>query len=275
MTPMPADPAHRLPTLFISHGGGPCFWMSFSEPFGPHAWEGLAAYLRGVPPSLPMRPRAILMVSAHWEASRPTVTTNARPGMLFDYYGFPPHTYELNYPAPGSPALATRVRELLAADGVASDEDPERGFDHGVFVPMLMIDPDADIPVVALSLRQDLDPAAHLAIGRALSPLRDEGVLIIGSGNSFHNLRTFGDGDGEASLAFDAWLTEAATHPDSESRDRQLANWAAAPMARACHPREEHLIPLMVAAGAATDGRGRRVFSERIGGKQISGFQFD
>ncbi len=271
---MDLEAAPRLPTLFISHGGGPCFWMSFPPPFGPHAWDGLAAYLRGVLPSLPTRPRAILVVSAHWEAARPTVTTAPRPPMLFDYYGFPAHTYELDYPAPGSPELAARVRALLADAGIASDEDATRGFDHGVFVPMLMIDPDAGIPVVALSLRDDLDPAAHLRIGRALAPLRDEGVLIVGSGNSFHNMRTFGDGAGEAAAEFDSWLNDAVTQSDADIRDRRLANWASAPRARACHPREDHLIPLMVASGAAPDAVGRRVFGERIAGKPISGFAF-
>jgi aromatic ring-opening dioxygenase catalytic subunit (LigB family) len=271
---MAPDSTPRLPTLFISHGGGPCFWMTFPEPYGPHAWDSLATYLRGVVAGLPARPRAILIVSAHWEAARPTVMTAAKPGMLFDYYGFPAHTYELSYPAPGSPALAARVRVLLGEAGVESDEDAERGFDHGVFVPMLMIDPRAAIPVVGLSLREGLDAAEHLRIGRALAPLRDEGVLIVGSGNSFHNMRTFRDGDAAASIEFDDWLTQAATDPDPSSRDRRLEAWAAAPQARACHPREEHLIPLMVAAGAAPDGVGTRVFSERIGGKQISGFAF-
>jgi aromatic ring-opening dioxygenase catalytic subunit (LigB family) len=263
-----------LPTLFVSHGGGPCFWMNFPEPYGPRAWDGLATYLRGVLPGLSSPPRAILMVSAHWEAERPTIMTAAKPGMLFDYYGFPPHTYELNYPASGDPVLAARVRTLLGEAGIPSDEDPDRGFDHGVFVPMLMIDPDARLPIVQLSLREGLHAAEHLRIGRALAPLRHEGVLIIGSGNSFHNLRTFRDGDTAASALFDDWLTQAATDPDPIARNRRLEAWAEAPQARACHPREEHLIPLMVAAGAAPDGVGARVFSERIGGKQISGFAF-
>ncbi len=270
---MPSDRAPRLPTLFISHGGGPCFWMTFPAPFGPHAWDGLADHLRGVLSDLPA-PRAILIVSAHWEAARPTVTTAERPGMLFDYHGFPAHTYELSYPAPGSPVLAARVRALLGEAGIACDEDPDRGFDHGVFVPMLMIDPGALTPVVVLSLRKGLDAAEHLRIGRALAPLRDEGVLIIGSGNSFHNMRTFRDGDAAASIEFDDWLKRAATDPDPFMRNRCLEAWETAPRARACHPREEHLIPLMVAAGAAPEGVGARVFSERIGGKQISGFAF-
>jgi aromatic ring-opening dioxygenase catalytic subunit (LigB family) len=264
----------RQPSIFLSHGGGPCFWMSFPPPFGPHAFDSLRAYLAGLLDSLPAPPTAVLAISGHWEAPVATVGSAAAPGMLFDYYGFPPHTYQLSYPAPGSPALAARVRALLGAAGIASAADAERGFDHGVFVPFLIIDPDARIPVVTLSLRQDLDPAAHLAIGAALAPLRDEGVLIVGSGNSFHNLTTFFNGEPAAAAAFDAWLTEAVTAPDPAVRAARLIGWADAPQARACHPREEHLIPLMVAAGAAGGDPGRRVFSDRIGGKAISGFAF-
>jgi aromatic ring-opening dioxygenase catalytic subunit (LigB family) len=194
--------------------------------------------------------------------------------MLFDYYGFPPETYELSYPAPGSPVLAARVRALLTAAGIASAEDPARGFDHGVFVPLLMAYPAADIPVLPLSIRADMDPAAHLAIGRALAPLREEGVLIVGSGMSYHNLRDFRDGDSAASETFDAWLTAAVTDPDPVRRDASLTEWARAPAARLAHPREEHLIPLMVAAGAAGGEPGRRAWTDRIGGKRISAFQF-
>ena len=183
---------------------------------------------------------------------RPSAAARSPP-LLFDYYGFPEHTYRLKYPAPGSPALAARVRELLADADIAADEDPARGYDHGVFVPFLLAFPDADIPVVQLSLRADLDPAAHLAIGRALAPLRDEGVLIVGSGMSYHNLREFWStrpADVEAAARFDAWLAAAVENPESAARDAQLAAWAAAPGARAAHPRDEHLLPLMVAAGA-------------------------
>jgi aromatic ring-opening dioxygenase catalytic subunit (LigB family) len=165
----------RLPSLFITHGGGPCFWMEFGPPFGPHAFDKLRAYLAGLIAGLPERPKAILMISGHWEEDRPTVSTAAKPGMLFDYSGFPEHTYQLSYPAPGAPALAERVRGLLHAAKIDCGTDGARGFDHGVFVPQLIIDPKAEIPVVMLSMRHDLDPAAHIAMGRALEPLRDEG----------------------------------------------------------------------------------------------------
>ena len=268
--------ATRLPTLFIPHGGGPCFFMD-PPPNDPHAWDAMAAYLRGVAASLPAKPRAILVISAHWEMPRPTVMTAARPSMLFDYYGFPEHTYKLEYPAPGSPELASRVRALLAGAGIASDEDSARGYDHGVFVPFLLMFPEADIPVVQLSLRADLDPAAHVAIGRALAPLRDEGVLIVGSGMSYHNLRRFWStdvADVEAARAFDAWLAESVEPADAASREARLVAWADAPGARAAHPRSEHLLPLMVVAGAGGGDGGRRTYTDRVFGKAVSGFQF-
>jgi aromatic ring-opening dioxygenase catalytic subunit (LigB family) len=266
--------SQRLPTLFIPHGGGPCFFMD-PPAHAPHLWDKMAAYLRGLADSVGQRPKALLIISGHWETERPTLNVGARPGMLFDYYGFPEHTYRLSYPAPGAPELAPRVQSLLAEAGFASDLDASRGYDHGVFIPMMLSYPDADIPVLQLSLQQDLDPAQHLAIGQALAPLRDEGVLIIGSGMSFHNLRTFFGPAGDAeSEAFDAWLAEAATAPDPAVRAAKLAAWDQAPFARAAHPREEHLLPLMVAAGAAGTDRGHRTYSDHLGGKALSGFQF-
>jgi aromatic ring-opening dioxygenase catalytic subunit (LigB family) len=264
----------RQPTIFISHGGGPCFWMDFPEPFGPHAFDRLRDYLAGLLASLPERPKAILVVSAHWEEAAPTVGAAAAPGMIYDYYGFPAHTYQLQYPAPGAPQLARRVQELLGAAGVEARADPQRGFDHGVFVPMLIVDPPAEIPVATLSLQQDRSPSLHLAIGAALKPLRDEGVLILGSGNSFHNLRTFFDGQTGASQAFDDWLTEAVETTDPAARSKKLIGWEKAPNARLCHPREEHLLPLMVIAGAAGDDAGARIYHDSIGGKAISGYAF-
>lgn len=264
----------RQPSLYITHGGGPCFWMEFGPPFGPGAFDRLRQYLAGLIASLPERPRAILVATAHWEESKPTVSTNPKPGMLFDYFGFPPHTYALSYPAPGSPELAARVCNLLNAAKIDNGTDDTRGFDHGVFVPQLIIDPAAEIPVVMMSLRQDLDPAAHIAIGKALAPLRDEGVLIVGSGSSYHNLRDFFGGDGRASVPFDDWLAETATAPDAAQRNARLVAWEKAPNARRCHPREEHLIPLMVAAGAAGNDVGRQSFHDRIGGQAVSCFSF-
>lgn len=273
-TPIGTDRPARQPAIFLSHGGGPCFWMTWPQPFGPRAFDGLGDYLAHIKDGLPETPKAILVVSAHWETERPSVGTAARPGMLFDYYGFPENTYRLQYPAPGSPELAQRVRALLSAAGIASDADAERGFDHGVFVPLLKAFPQADIPVLTLSLQQNLDPAQHLAIGQALEPLRDEGVLVLGSGMSYHDLRHFSDGQSDVADGFDAWLQDAVVGRDPQTRAEHLKAWAAAPYARAAHPREEHLLPLMVVAGAAGEDIVRTDFSEVIGGKRISGFAF-
>ncbi len=260
-----------LPTFFINHGGGPCFFL---EP-GPmrDAWAGLEDYLRGFVATLPARPRAILAVSGHWAEAEPTVNAGARPPLLYDYGGFPAHTYRLTWPAPGDPALAARVRGLLSAAGVANGEQMARGWDHGVFVPLKVMLPDADIPLVQLSLHRSLDPAAHLAIGRALKPLRDEGVLILGSGQSYHNMRGFGRGPTDLqAAAFDAWLRDAMIDP--ATRDDALLRWEAAPGARDAQPHEDHLLPLMVAAGAASGEPGSVHFHGHALGKPISGFRF-
>jgi aromatic ring-opening dioxygenase catalytic subunit (LigB family) len=236
--------------------------------------EELAGYLRGLSALPPAPPRALLVVSAHWEEPVPTVMTAARPPMLYDYYGFPPDSYRITWPAPGEPALAARVRALLGAAGFATGEDAERGFDHGAFVPLKLTYPEADVPTVQLSLKRGLDPREHLAMGRALRPLRDEGVFIVGSGMSFHNMRAFGDpravGGAEA---FDAWLGETAAL-EASARDERLAAWASAPSARQSHPREEHLLPLMVVAGAAGSDRGQTAFSGRMFGMRISAYHF-
>lgn len=267
----------RLPTLYIPHGGGPCFFMDASPGMPADMWDKMARYLRGIAATLPVPPRALLVISAHWETRLATVNAAAQSPLLFDYYGFPEHTYQLTYPVAGSPEVAARVRTLLSGAGIDSAEERQRGLDHGVFVPFKLIYPDADIPLVQLSLLQGLDPAAHLAIGRALAPLRDEGVLIVGSGMSYHNLREFfGDDAAGNALAqqFDDWLVETATHADPEVRASRLEQWLAAPGARACHPRAEHLLPLMVAAGAAECDAGRHTYDEALLGKALSGFQF-
>ncbi len=271
------DPSGRWPTLFIPHGGGPCFFMDPMPGLPPDLWDRMAAYLRGIDASLGARPRAILVVSGHWEASRPTVNTADRPPLLFDYAGFPEHTYRLTYPAAGSPALAARVRELLAGARVASAEDAARGLDHGVFVPLKVMYPAADVPLVQLSLDQNRDAATHLAIGRALTPLRDEGVLIVGSGMSYHNLREFfadRPAGNQAAEAFDRWLLRAVTDRDADARAAALTEWLKAPGARQSHPTPEHLLPLLVAAGAAGRDVGRRTYTDRLMGKPVSAFQF-
>jgi aromatic ring-opening dioxygenase catalytic subunit (LigB family) len=238
------------------------------------AWDKLATWLRGIDDSLPESPRALLVISGHWETAVPTVIASSQPPLLFDYSGFPPHTYELEWPAPGAPELASRVGSLLSAAGIESKTETTRGLDHGVFVPLKVAYPDAKIPTVQLSLQAGLDPKAHLAIGRALAPLREEGVLIIGSGMSFHNMRAFKSGGGAAaSKAFDAWLS-SVVGKDAATRSTELAAWSEAPSARESHPREEHLLPLMVAAGAAENDRGETVFRDFIMGATISAVRF-
>jgi aromatic ring-opening dioxygenase catalytic subunit (LigB family) len=264
--------ATPLPTFYISHGGGPCFWM---EANPPDLWDRLGASLQGIPAAVGVRPKAILAVSAHWIEREFTVQTHPRPPLLYDYYGFPEHTYRLKYDAPGSPALAERVQALLTAAGMPVQDDGERGYDHGLFVPFLKIYPQADIPIIQLSIRAGFDPGAHLALGRALAPLRSEGVLIVGSGFSFHNLRHFGDPEGR-SKPFDDWLNETLCASSPEARHARLLAWEQAPAARFCQPQEDHLVPLFVAAGAAGADAGHRIYAERMQRLQIyvSSFQF-
>jgi len=177
----------RMPVVFVPHGGGP--WPFVDLGFPPGEMKELATYLESVRTLPKVAPKALLVISAHWEEKVATLMTAPRPPMLYDYYGFPPESYKLTWPAPGAPALATRVQELLSQAGIPSATDDQRGFDHGTFVPLKLTYPDASIPTLQLSLLASLDPAAHLALGRALAPLRDEGVFIIGSGMTFHNLR--------------------------------------------------------------------------------------
>jgi len=273
---MNTTPTTRQPTLFIPHGAGPCFFMDWNPK---DAWDKTATFLHGIPTSLPEKPRAILLVTAHWLSEQPAMSSAARPGMLFDYYGFPPHTYELQYPAPGAPVLADRVSGLLAEAGFAPVQDAERGYDHGSFIPLKVAFPDADVPVLQLSLLQSLDAAEHVRLGRALAPLRDEGVLIIGSGMSYHNMRGYGDARSTPIAAeFDRWLAETVALPADE-RNQRLADWATAsgPAGRLSHPprAEEHLLPLHVVAGAAGDGVGRQVFTDNVMAVDISAFRFD
>lgn len=235
--------------------------------------EPLRAYWRGVRDLPPAPPKALLVVSAHWEEAVPTVMTSPAPPMLYDYYGFPPAAYEIQWPAPGHPELAAHVRELAGRAGFQAAADAERGFDHGTFTPLKQTYPDADVPVVQLSLMAGLDAATHLRLGRALAPLRDEGVFIIGSGDSFHNMRGFGPAAREPSQQLNAWLTAAVTGDPAE-REQKLAAWEAAPAARLCHPREDHLIPLMVVAGAAGADAGMVTWRGWFMGSEQVGWHF-
>ncbi|MCX7556889.1 class III extradiol ring-cleavage dioxygenase [Xanthomonadaceae bacterium JHOS43] len=263
----------RMPVLFVPHGAGPCFFMDWNPP---GTWDRLAAFLQGIAVTLPARPHAIVLVSGHWLEMDFRVTGHPRPPLIYDYHGFPSHTYELTYPAQGEPALAGRLCQRLQHAGLEASTDAASGYDHGMFIPLKLMFPQADIPVIQLSLRQDMDPAAHIEAGRALAALRDEGVLIIGSGMSFHNMRGYGDPRfTPISAEFDDWLG-AAVEAAPEQRTTLLRDWTAAPHARLCHPprAEEHLLPLLVAAGAAADSPGRKVYSEVLMATSISAFRF-
>lgn len=268
-----AGGGERLPVVYLPHGGGP--WPFVDTGIGaPEELEALASYLKSIR-AVPRAPvKAVLMISAHWEEPVPTVMSGARPPMLYDYSGFPPESYRLTWPAPGEPGLAARVRALLEKAGFSTAENPSRGFDHGTFVPLKLAYPEAEVPTVQLSLKRGLDPKEHLAMGRALAPLRSEGVYIVGSGMTFHNLRAFGDPRAvPVSERFDAWLQQSATLPQPE-RDTALEAWASAPSARLAHPREEHLLPLMVAAGAAGSDRASVAYSGTILGLRLSAYHF-
>jgi aromatic ring-opening dioxygenase catalytic subunit (LigB family) len=262
-----------MPVAFLPHGGGP--WPFVDLGWGDQrGFDALTGYLRSVPRLPKTPPKALLVISAHWEEQVPTVMTAAQPPLLFDYYGFPPESYQLTWPAPGDPKLAARVRELLGAAGFDSAEDPTRGFDHGTFIPLKVAFPEPKLPVVQLSLKAGLDPLEHLKLGRALAPLRDEGVFIIGSGMTFHNLRAFMDPRSRPiAETFDAWLREAATAEPAE-RDRRLVEWTKAPAARLAHPREEHLLPLMVIAGAAGYDPGTVPYNDTYVGLRLSAYHF-
>lgn len=239
-----------FPVLYIPHGGGPL------PVLGDARHRNMVAFLRGVAKDFP-EPSAILVVSAHWEESQPTITSANRPELIYDYYNFPPESYELKYPAPGDPRLAKEMHRLIEASGVKAKLDDARGFDHGLFIPLLLMYPQAKIACVQLSLLKSLDPAQHIKLGKAISALRDQNVLIVGSGMSFHNLREFfviNERSNEACNKFDGWLRETCADPRLSvgDREKRLIEWERAPAARFCHPREEHLLPLHVCYGAAS-----------------------
>lgn len=263
--------SQRLPSYFIPHGGGPCFFMDW--PDDPRLWDAMGNFLRGLGDDVGSRPKAVVVISGHWLEPAFTVNAGARPPLLYDYYGFPPHTYQLQYPAPGDPALAQRIVGLLEAAGLPTAVDTTRGLDHGVFIPFKLIYPQADIPIVQLSLQRELDSELHLRAGRALAALRDEGVLIVGSGMSFHNMRGYHAAFNAASHRFDDWLSHAVGLPRA-GREEALRHWQQAPHAREVQPDPDHLLPLMVAAGAAGEDAGKTVFSGEIMDVVVSGHRF-
>lgn len=261
----------RMPTYFISHGGGPWPWV----PEMRSAFKELERSFDRMHQELPQRPKAILMVSGHWETEDISVMHAANPPMVYDYYNFPPHTYDVVYPAPGAPDLAEKTASLLESTGLPVSLNETQGFDHGTFVPMHVLYPDADVPLFQVSIRKNYDPEQHISIGRALSSLRDDGVLIIGSGLSYHNLRQFGPAAKEPSAQFDAWLTESIALSPNE-RVQRMIGWEQAPSARICHAQEDHLVPLFVALGAAENDVATKTYFEQgiFGGVTASSFRF-
>jgi aromatic ring-opening dioxygenase catalytic subunit (LigB family) len=261
-----------MPIVFVPHGGGPMPLL------GDANHRELTRFMQSLAVDLP-RPTAIVVITAHWEEEVVSITYSPAPGMMYDYYGFPPESYEFKYPAPGDQPLAKQIQQLLQDNNIDARLDNQRAYDHGTFVPLMLMYPAADIPVVQLSLLSSLDPAAHIAIGKALAPLREQGVLIVGSGMSFHNMRAFFSNDpsikGKSEI-FDDWLAETLTASNLTPQDREqrLCTWASAPQGRFSHPREEHLLPLHVCWGAASKGSlaAEQNFSSLLFNTVISGY---
>ncbi len=263
------DDSILSPVLFIPHGGGPLPLL------GDPGHQQLVDFLRGISSIIPT-PSAICIISAHWEAEVATITSGVSPSLIYDYYGFPDEAYAINYPAPGTPKLAKKIFAALQQNGIGAHLDKQRGFDHGLFVPLKLMFPDAEIPCVQLSLVSNLDPATHIEIGKALRPLRQENVLFIGSGFSFHNMRAFFASDrglDKQNAAFEEWLIDTCTHPAYAFAERsaRLVVWDQASAARYCHPREEHLLPLHVCAGLS-DAAAELLFDGDVLGKKTCGF---
>jgi aromatic ring-opening dioxygenase catalytic subunit (LigB family) len=259
------------PVLYLPHGGGPLPLL------GHPGHTDLVVFLKEITKELG-EPSAILVISAHWEEQQATLTSASKPDLIYDYYGFPEESYEIKYPALGNPQLAHEVFELIQSSGIEARLDEQRGFDHGLFVPLKLMYPEANIPCIQLSLLNNLSAEKHIALGKSLARLRRENVLIIGSGFSFHNLRAFFSpsiGNGNESDEFANWLIETCTSENitAEEREKRLIEWQKAPHARFCHPREEHLLPLHVCYGIASAEKqiAEVVFNQEIMGKRAMG----
>lgn len=257
---------------FIPHGGGPLPLMD--EPSHVELIHFLKSYSERIP-----RPDAIVVVSAHWEEESIRITSASKPELLFDYHNFPPHTYEYEYAAAGEPDLARRMQSMLKQSGIDAKLDADRGLDHGVFVPLMLMYPDADIPCLQISLSSSLDAMEHIQIGRALAELKHENLLIIGSGFSFHNMRAFMEKSDDSidlqNREFEDWLQNVCCDKkvSEDARSSKLADWALAPHARYCHPREEHLLPLHVCYGIAQTPASV-VFNGKVNGFLTKAYQW-
>lgn len=261
--------AGKAQVVYFSHGGGPL------PILGDPGHQAMVSFMKDLPSKL-RRPDAIVVISAHWEEGAATLTGAQRPPMLYDYYGFPKEAYEITYPASGSPDLARRIAALLGGGGIPARIDAKRGFDHGLFIPLKMMYPEADIPCLQISLLTGLDAQAHISLGKALGGLTDQDVLVIGSGFSFHNMRAF-DWSGARNPdarndAFQEWLIDAcAGSHTQQQREQRLIAWQEAPSARYCHPREEHLLPVHACVGMAARPA-QLAFDDYIMGKRAVAF---
>ena len=260
------------PILYLPHGGGPMPLLG--EP--SHA--GMVAFWKEMAEKFPA-PDAIVMISAHWEAEVASITASKAPEMLYDYSNFPAETYQYQYPSPGHPALAKQMAEMLAGNNIQVKRETERGYDHGMFVPMMLMYPKADIPCIQLSLLSSLNAQQHLDLGKALADLRQQNILVIGSGMSFHNfsaMRRRSADDQKQSQAFDEWLVETCCSNalSAEEREQRLSNWESTPSGRFSHPREEHLLPLHVCFGMAASSSdvAQHAYSESWKGLSLSAF---
>jgi 4,5-DOPA dioxygenase extradiol len=260
---------NKAQIVYFSHGGGPL------PILGDPGHKAMIDFMTRLPKRL-RKPDLILVISAHWEEGVATLMGASNPPMFYDYYGFPDEAYEITYPAPGSPEYATKITGYLQKNNIPARIDPQRGFDHGLFIPLNLMYPKADIPSLQLSLLRGLDSRAHLALGKALRELKDENILVVGSGFSFHNLRLFSfqniGAPDPANEAFQDWLIETCSSPMPQNeREQRLIEWEKAPSARYCHPREEHLLPLHVCAAMA-EKPGEVVFDDQILGKRSVAF---
>lgn len=261
----------KMPVYFLSHGGGP--WPFIDEI--RHQYAKTEREFQALPKRLPVQPKAILVISAHWEEDEFTISTSTNPSMIYDYFGFPEYTYHIQYPALGSPELALRVKGLLSSAGFTPKEDSIRGFDHGTFVPLMLMYPNADVPIVMLSMKAKYDLQEHMRVGQALQALRDEGILIIGSGLTYHNMRGFGqDESTPIAEAFENYLTSAIEQDDVAIRNEMLLKWESAPDSRLVHPSEDHLIPLILVAGAAGNDKGRSIFVDHVMKVPMASYEF-
>jgi len=259
----------KTQVVYFSHGGGPL------PILGDESHRAMVDFMTRLPERLE-KPEAILVVSAHWEENAPTLLGASNPPLFYDYYGFPDQAYTLKYPAPGASGLAGKIAGLLEENGIAARVDTRRGFDHGLFIPLKLMYPAADIPATQMSLMRGLHPARHIELGKALRSLMHENILVIGSGFSFHNMGAFSwsgnsrpDPDNDE---FQNWLVETCAGPIvQDEREKRLIRWEQAPSARYCHPREEHLLPLHVCTGMA-GGRADLIFDDAILGKRSVAF---